>query len=86
MTRDGALILVTGLLLAAAAAPAWAHHGFAGGIRSDQAAQAPKRTVTKWEVTNPHSWIHIDVKGDDGKVVPWMIEGGSPNNLYRLSA
>jgi hypothetical protein len=24
------------------------------------------------------------VKGDDGKVVTWMIEGGSPNNLYRL--
>jgi hypothetical protein len=26
----------------------------------------------------------MDVKGDDGKVVTWMIEGGSPNNLYRL--
>ena len=35
-------------------------------------------------MTNPHSWIHIDVKGPDGKVVPWAIEGGSPNSLYRL--
>jgi len=26
----------------------------------------------------------MDVKGNDGKVVTWMIEGGSPNNLYRL--
>ena len=26
----------------------------------------------------------MDVKGEDGKVVSWMIEGGSPNNLYRL--
>ena len=41
-------------------------------------------TVTKWQVTNPHSWIHMDVKGPDGKLVPWAIEGGSPNNLYRL--
>ena len=26
----------------------------------------------------------MDVKGPDGKVSTWMIEGGSPNNLYRL--
>jgi len=38
----------------------------------------------KWELTNPHSWIHIEVKGPDGKAVTWMIEGASPNNLYRL--
>ena len=75
--------LVVGLLLTAAAAPAWAHHGFAAEF--DQARPLKlKGTVTKWEVTNPHSWIHIDVKGEDGKVVSWMIEGGSPNNLYRL--
>ena len=41
-------------------------------------------SVTKWELTNPHSWIHIDVKDAEGKVVTWMIEGASPNNLYRL--
>ena len=40
--------------------------------------------MVKWEVTNPHSWIHMNVKGEDGQTVTWMIEGGSPNNLYRL--
>ena len=43
-------------------------------------------TVTKWELTNPHSWIHIDVKGPDGKVATWTIEGASPNNLSTDSA
>ena len=33
---------------------------------------------------NPHSWFHVDVKGPDGNVVPWLIEGGSPNQLIRL--
>ena len=33
---------------------------------------------------NPHSWFHIDIKGTDGKVATWMIEGGSPNQLIRL--
>ena len=74
------LVLVAVLLTAA---PAWAHHAFAAEFDQSRPLKL-KGTVVKWEVTNPHSWIHMDVKGDDGKVVTWMIEGGSPNNLYRL--
>ena len=75
------LVVLIGLLVAAA--PAFAHHGFASEFDQTRPLKL-KGTVTKWEVTNPHSWIHMDVKGDDGKVVSWMIEAGSPNNLYRL--
>jgi len=75
------LFVLMGLLLAAA--PAFAHHGFASEFDQSKPLKL-KGTVVKWEVTNPHSWIHMDVKGDDGKVVTWMIEAGSPNNLYRL--
>ena len=35
------------------------------------------------EWINPHAWIHIEVKDKDGKVVTWMIEGGTPNTLFR---
>ena len=73
--------VLIGLLMAAA--PAFAHHGFAAEFDRTRPLKL-KGTVVKWEVTNPHSWIQMDAKGDDGKVVTWMIEGGSPNNLYRL--
>ena len=75
------LFVLIGLLMAAA--PAFAHHGFAAEFEQTRPLKL-KGTVVKWEVTNPHSWIQMDVKGNDGKVVTWMIEGGSPNNLYRL--
>jgi len=74
-------IAVLGLLVAAA--PALAHHAF--GAEFDTARPIALRgTVTMMEWVNPHSWIHIDVKGPDGTPVNWMIEGGSPNSLMRL--
>ena len=69
--------------LLAAVAPAWAHHAFAAEFDAQKPVKL-RGTVAKVEFINPHSWIHIDVKGNDGKTVTWMIEGASPNNLYRL--
>jgi len=75
-------IVVTGVVLWGAAAPALAHHAFAAEFDARKPIKL-KGTVAKTEWINPHTWIHIDVKRPDGKVDRWMIEGGPPNALYR---
>jgi hypothetical protein len=81
MTKTLRIVLATGVLLLAAA-PVWAHHAFAAEFDADKPVKF-KGTVTKMEWINPHAWIHIDVKGDDGKATSWMIEAAAPNSLLR---
>jgi hypothetical protein len=76
-------IAIAGAGLLLAAAPIWAHHAFAQEFDEKKPIKL-KGTVTRWELINPHSWIHLNVKNADGTTTEWMIEGGSPNNLFRL--
>jgi Family of unknown function (DUF6152) len=39
--------------------------------------------ISKVDWTNPHIYIHLDVKGADGKVTSWQLEGYPPNTLKR---
>ncbi len=75
-----ASVVAVGLM--AATTPAVAHHAFSAEFDADMPVTL-EGTVTKMEWVNPHSWIHIDVKNDDGSVESWMIEGGAPNALLR---
>jgi hypothetical protein len=72
-------LALAGLLTAAGAA---AHHAFATEFDVNRPVEL-KGKVTKVELINPHSWIHISVVDDKGNTVDWMIEGGSPNALVR---
>jgi hypothetical protein len=81
--RNRLAIGLAGAALLWGALPVRAHHAFFAEF-DDMKPIKLKGTVTRWELVNPHSWIHMDVKGPDGKTVEWMIEGGSPNALFRL--
>ena len=71
------------IICALAAMPILAHHSFNAEF-DDKKPLKLQGTVTEWEMINPHSWIHMDVKNPDGTVTNWMIEGGSPNVLLRF--
>lgn len=62
--------------------PLLAHHSFEAEF--DRTKQVTLTgTITKFEWMNPHIWVYMDVKGEDGKITKWQFEGGAPNMLKR---
>lgn len=81
--RTRLLVAAVGVgLLAVGTAPILAHHAFSAEFDANRPVQLTG-VVTRMEWVNPHSWIHIDVKKQNGTVEKWMIEGGTPNTLLR---
>jgi hypothetical protein len=78
-TTSAICVVIVGLT---AGARLLAHHSFAAEFDGSKAVRLTG-TLTKVEWTNPHSYFYIDVKGDDGSVVKWGCEAGSPGALSR---
>ncbi len=64
------------------ALPALAHHSFAAAYDESRPLNI-QGVVTLVELTNPHSWLWVDVTNEDGTVTNWGFEGGPPVNLFR---
>ena len=77
------LAVAAGMTVLIVPQPARAHHAFAAEFDEKRHVTFKDATVTKVELINPHSWIHVDVKQPDGTVENWAIEAGSPNILLR---
>jgi hypothetical protein len=82
MKRHLSYALMLAALSGAFQSEAYAHHAFAAEFDANMPVML-RGTVTKVEWINPHTWMHIEAKLDDGTTKQWMIEGGTPNTLFR---
>lgn len=72
------MLLTTALLVWL---PSQAHH--APAIFDQTKTIVIDGTVTEFVWANPHSWIRMDVVGEDGSVSNWSIEMNPPTYLIR---
>jgi hypothetical protein len=68
-------------LIAGGASLALAHHSAAAFDAASQ--KVITGTVKKFDYSNPHTWVWLDVANDQGGVDTWGVEGMSPNYLNR---
>ena len=66
-----------GLLIPLSAA---AHHGSA--VFDTGKRVTLKGAVKQWVYSNPHCLLSLDVTGEDGQVVTWIVEGQAPNVIF----
>ena len=72
------LLIATGIL--ANSLMAYAHHSFNGTYFVTKEITV-EGEVVQFIRRNPHSFIHVEGKVEDGQVQIWSIEGGSANQL-----
>ena len=80
MGRRLAMLLAAGAM-ALTAGPTFAHHSFAMFDRDNQVDL--EGVVQEFRFVNPHTFIYLAVKQDDGSTVIWSLEGQSPSTLVR---
>ena len=84
MLRTSATLRISlcGVLLVALTVPVLAHHSFA--VYDHTRTVTLRGTVTKFQWTNPHGFIELDVPQSDGTVKHYSIETTSINMMQRL--
>jgi len=70
------------VVLLAVSGPLFGHHNSAARYDKEHPVTL-NGTVTEFKMVNPHARLRFDVKDENGTIVKWEVESGSPSGLYR---
>ena len=79
--RLRSIALLAGLASFAAPGTAVAHHSFA--MFDTEHPIELRGTVKEFKFVSPHTLLIVEVKGKNGDVADWELEGGAPGLLVR---
>ena len=74
-----------GLICGCALLPSFSaqsHHS--GAMFEDKVVLTLSGTVTRFDYLNPHSWLYVNVKSEDGAIKEWGFELDAPPRLRRI--
>jgi hypothetical protein len=84
MKQTFRLAAVAALAIAAGTGTTLAHHSFAAAYdTSPTGAIEITGKIVNVRLTNPHSFFFLDVEGENGEVVRWSFEAGTPSGMLR---
>ncbi len=84
MMRNSMLGIIAGVMAVSLPVKVSAHHSFAAAYdTSADGAITITGTIVNVRLTNPHSFFFLDVEDDDGEVVRWSFEAGTPSGMIR---
>lgn len=75
-------IMFVGLAIAAVVGSAYAHHSFAQYYFEDRSITIEGELV-RFEYQNPHAWVYLDTKDEQGIMRQYSAEWANPNRLSR---
>ena len=73
-------VLLSGIVLAAAASAVQAHHSFTATYFEDRTVEIEGRLL-QFMFRNPHSFVHIEAPDENGEMVRWAVEWGGAGQL-----
>ncbi len=63
-------------------APVAGHHSFAAAYNMQDPITI-KGKIVNVRMTNPHAYFFLDVDGENGEVIRWSFEAGTPSGMIR---
>jgi len=73
---------IAALLIALFVGPLFGHHSVAASFDASK-AMTIQGMITRMDFTNPHVWVYMDIRNDNGSITNWRVQIATPGALMK---